>query len=495
MPPRPVPAALNAVKRNKEKEKQLRRNNPQFDDAAEFIQSTGRTIYTEQERRNQEVAKNRKYAEKLADRRAQAADRVWREQHGLPHQNEVKGFYDRKAIQIFVAGLIILNFFVSAIEAQMFPLEPIPGKDDAAILAFTISEYFFAYVFLIELLVNFYGNYFWEFWKSAWNIFDFLIVLISLLALYMQDLPGISVLRLFRAFRVVRLFKRIKTMRTMMDGVLRSLPGMSIAFIALFLIMGIYGIIGVNFWAESHETYFGNFLKAVLSLLQIMTFDSWSSGIARPVILSPQGGAVAAIYFISYVFIASIIMANVLIALLLDEFMSTSSEADAEDDYSDEDEDEALDKIVEDNHARLEEKFMGEGRHSGLVAISAGLQSLMQQGDQNGTQRDATPPSVSGGVGGGGGGGIEMTSYRKNHGQTRATSSNPSYGDGSGSLNADMRKGSANDPKWRQKVDQNIRTLTRSLDKLHQKLDQLLPHASPGGGGGPNPGPDYLRAT
>lgn len=428
------------------------------------------------------VAKNRRLADRLAERRAQASDRLWREQHGLPHQNEVKGFYDRKAIQIFVAGLIILNFFVSAIEAQMFPLEPIPGKDDAAIMAFTISEYFFAYVFLIELLVNFYGNYFWEFWKSAWNIFDFLIVLISLLALYMQDLPGISVLRLFRAFRVVRLFKRIKTMRTMMDGVLRSLPGMSIAFIALFLIMGIYGIIGVNFYAVSHPLYFGNFFKAVLSLLQIMTFDSWSSGIARPVILSDQGGAVAAIYFISYVFIASIIMANVLIALLLDEFMSTSSEADAEDDDEDDDDD-ALDKLVEDNHAKLEEKLMGDARHSGFVALSAGIQSLMQE-NQNNTQgniRDNTPPSVSGAAGGA----IEMTKFHlQNGGQNRANSGPGGYSGDSVS----MRKGSANDPQWRAKVDQNIRTLTRSLDKLHQKLDQLLPQRAP-----PNQ-PDYQDA-
>merc|ERR1719320_1454525 len=144
----------------------------------------------------------------------------------------------------------------------------------------------------------------------------------------MSDLPGISVLRLFRAFRVVRLFKRIKTMRKMMDSILRSLPGMSIAFAALFLIMGIYGIIGVEFWQLKYPDYFGNFLKAVLSLLQIMTFDSWCSGIAREIIFSD--GAVAAIYFITYVFIASIIMANVLIALLLDEFMNSSIDNEEE---------------------------------------------------------------------------------------------------------------------------------------------------------------------
>jgi len=98
------------------------------------------------------------------------------------------------------------------------------------------------------------------------------------------------------------------------------------AFCALFLIMGIYAIIGVNFWKDSFPEYFGTFMKAVLSLLQIMSFDSWCSGIAREIIFDT--GIIAAVYFVSYVFVSSIVMANVLIALLLDEFMSASQEID-----------------------------------------------------------------------------------------------------------------------------------------------------------------------
>merc|ERR1719233_2058618 len=235
----------------------------------------------------------------------------------LPYQNDIKQFYDRKSIQIFVAFLILLNFLISAINSQLLPKE---GRDDIALFIFEACEWFFAYAFLIELMVNFYGSYFWEFWTSAWNIFDFVIVVISLLSLYMSNLPGISVLRLFRAFRVVRLFKRIKTMRKMMESIIKSLPGMAIAFVALFLIMGIYGIIGVDFWGEKNPDLFGNFLKAVLTLLQIMSFDSWASGVARELIF--DSGAVPVMYFVSYVFIASIIMMNVLVSLMLDVFMN-----------------------------------------------------------------------------------------------------------------------------------------------------------------------------
>jgi len=298
---------------------------------------------------DKEMSLRQKQADKEAKRR-------------LPYQNDIKQFYDKKSIQIFVAVLILLNFLISAVQSQLLPKE---GRDDIAIFIFEAFEWFFAYAFLVELIVNFYGSYFCEFWASAWNVFDFVIVAISLLSLYMSNLPGISVLRLFRAFRVVRLFKRIKTMRKMMDSIMKSLPGMAIAFSALFLIMGIYAIIGVNFWMETFPDEFGTFLKAVLSLLQIMTFDSWCSGIARKIIFA--GGVIEAIYFISYVFIASIIMANVLIALLLDEFMNTSQEVDNE---PEEDVGHELDKKLEEEHEEAAKEILSDPKHMGLNMMS-----------------------------------------------------------------------------------------------------------------------------
>merc|ERR1719240_1610378 len=101
----------------------------------------------------------------------------------------------------------------------------------------------------------------------------------------MESLPGIAVLRLFRAFRVFRLFKRIPELKKIIEGVMNSLPGVGNAFVVLGLIMGIWSIMGVEFFAGkakqgNYHKNFGNFFKAMLSLFQIMTFDSWSSGIA-----------------------------------------------------------------------------------------------------------------------------------------------------------------------------------------------------------------------
>jgi len=248
---------------------------------------------------------------------------IFKQEHYiLPYQELVKDFYLRRSIQIFVAVIIIMNFVTSAIQSQLLAERGSPT--DRLFLAF---EYFYVYAFFIELLVNMYGAYFWSFWKSGWNWFDFIIVLVSFLAMYFPDLPAISVLRLFRAFRVVRLFKRVKEMRKIIEGVLKSLPALSYAFIALGLITGIWAIMGVDFFGkmvhnQQEGYYFGNFFRACLSLGQITTFDSWSSGIARDIIY--EEGTGAAFYFVTFVFVASIIMMNVLVALLLDNYLSTS---------------------------------------------------------------------------------------------------------------------------------------------------------------------------
>jgi len=281
----------------------------------------------------------------------------------LPFQNEVKAFYDRKSTQISVAVLILTNFLISAIEAQYVYAS---GIDDDMNTKFRMFEYFFGYAFLLELLINLYGSFFLEFFTSAWNIFDLFIVLTSLLALYMSKLPGISVLRLFRAFRVVRLFKRVKTLRKIMDGIMKSLPGMTFAFAALLLIMGIYAILAVEFWHEKYPIFFGDFLKAMLALLQIMTFDSWCSGIARDIIY--EEGAIAGVFFITYVFVAAIVMANVLIALLLDEFLNTEI---ADDPVTEEE----LNQMLEKQQEELKKILLGKSvdqtgdPHKGVIAI------------------------------------------------------------------------------------------------------------------------------
>lgn len=269
-------------------------------------------------------------------------------------QNWVRAQYESNVIQIAVAVLIFANFIVSACEKVILPEE---GSQEQAV--FLVFEWFFGLIFSIELAWNMYGSWWGMFWASGWNWFDFIIVLISLLSLGLGNLPGISVLRLFRAFRVFRLFKRVPSLKLIIEGVVASLPGVSNAFVVLGILMGIWSIMGVEFFGiirgerstqltgettcealgSSGQTEvelcdfttqeFGDFFKAMFSMWQIMTMDSWASGIARPLIYNEGHWLAGPIFFISYTFIAGIIMTNVVVAILLEKYLECTSKAAA----------------------------------------------------------------------------------------------------------------------------------------------------------------------
>jgi hypothetical protein len=105
--------------------------------------------------------------------------------------------------------------------------------------------------------------------RSGWNVFDFLIVSITFVSMSEADLPGVTVLRLFRAFRVFRLFRRVESLKLIIEGVGAAMPGVSNAFMILGILMGIWSIIGVEFYRHYAEQEFGNFLKAMFTMWQV----------------------------------------------------------------------------------------------------------------------------------------------------------------------------------------------------------------------------------
>jgi len=140
-------------------------------------------------------------------------------------------------------------------------------------------------------------------------------------------MPGITVLRLFRAFRVFRLFKRIKSLKLIIDGVMYATPSVSASFCVLILIMSIWAILCVNEFKDERPDDFGTFAKAMVSLFQIMTFDSWCSAIARDLVL--RKGIMAAVILLSYLFVNSIIMTNCVVAQVADGFLAAKDELSA----------------------------------------------------------------------------------------------------------------------------------------------------------------------
>lgn len=253
----------------------------------------------------------------------------------LPYQSKVREFYLSTVIQMLVAFLILTNFIASAINAQL-----LPENGSVPYVIIQGFEYAFTTLFTIELLVNFYGHFFWEFWRNSWNWFDFFVVAISLISLGPTGMPGINVLRLFRAFRVIRLFKRIDSLRNIIDGCIASVPDVANAFLVLFLIMGIWSIMGVTFYStklnpslksifghdpddDSSPPYmnFDTFVDAMFTMWALLTLEGWV-GVTMPLVYDVDIASL--LFFVSFYFIASIILMNVVIAILLENYLEAT---------------------------------------------------------------------------------------------------------------------------------------------------------------------------
>ena len=165
------------------------------------------------------------------------------------------------------------------------------------------------WVFVAEIVLKLisYGT---RFPHDPWNIFDFLIVAVS----FVPDMGMFSSLRLFRVLRVFKLVSGVRHMRVILAAIIRAIPGVTWASMLLGLIYYVYGIIATNLYGATFPEWFGTLGKSCYSLFQIMTLESWSMGIARPVIaVFPN----AWVFFVTYILFSSFIVLNIVVGIVL----------------------------------------------------------------------------------------------------------------------------------------------------------------------------------
>ncbi len=176
-------------------------------------------------------------------------------------------------------------------------------------------------IFVIELLLKFYA-YRMAFFRSAWNIFDLVIVSVGLL----PQSDGLSALRGLRVIRAMRLLSAFPQMRAVVQALLDALPGMGAVVIMLLIVYYVFGVMATIMYGDTFEDWFGTIGKSIYSLFQIMTLESWSMGIVRPVMqVYPYAWA----FFVPFIIITAFSVLNLFIGLLVNT-MQSAVEQDTE---------------------------------------------------------------------------------------------------------------------------------------------------------------------
>lgn len=153
-------------------------------------------------------------------------------------------------------------------------------------------------------------------------MFDTIIVGVSWIGISGADLPAIKSIRAARVLRAVRLLKKSRSLKPMVDALFASILPVANAMSLLALITGIYASMAVGLFGEKDPIFFGKLSRAMFTMFQVCTGDEWGP-IARD-LFTDNGivDPVPVIFFVSYVIVASFVLINVVIAVLLDEVSS-----------------------------------------------------------------------------------------------------------------------------------------------------------------------------
>ncbi|XP_071967229.1 sodium channel protein type 4 subunit alpha [Engystomops pustulosus] len=277
-----------------------------------------------------------------------------------PIQGVVFDFISKQAFDIVIMILICLNMVTMMIETDDQSQEKIN-------ILFQINLVFIV-IFTTECVLKMFALRYY-FFTIGWNIFDFVVVILSIAGIVLSDLIAeyfvsptlFRVIRLARIGRVLRLIKGAKGIRTLLFALMMSLPALFNIGLLLFLVMFIYSIFGMsNFAYVKKESgiddmfNFETFGNSIICLFEITTSAGWD-GLLNPILNSappdcdphmenpgtPVRGncgnpAIGIVFFCSYIIISFLIVVNMYIAIILENFnvaTEESSEPLCEDDF------------------------------------------------------------------------------------------------------------------------------------------------------------------
>lgn len=228
-------------------------------------------------------------------------------------QQKVEDFVDNVVVQYAIVVLIVLN-------AALLGLETNAEIMQAYGTELVFIDHTILGIFILELVLLIIARGM-DFFKDPWSVFDFIVIAIALV----PATESLSVLRALRVLRVLRLINKFDSMRKVVGGLLSCLPSLASVVSLILIIFYVSAVIATNLFGQEFPELFGGMGNTAFTLFQVMTLESWSDGIARPVM---EKFPHAWIFFIFFILIATFVIVNLFIAVIVDSLTSGSSGED-----------------------------------------------------------------------------------------------------------------------------------------------------------------------
>jgi voltage-gated sodium channel len=230
-------------------------------------------------------------------------------------RNRVASLLERDGFDRAILALIIINAVILGLQTSpgiMASHGTLLGAVDQTILA----------VFVVELAARMFV-YRGAFFRDPWSLFDLAVVAIAL----MPATGQFSVLRALRVLRVLRVLTIVPSMRRVVGGLLAAIPGLASIGMVLALVFYVFAVITTNLFGQDFPEWFGTLGRSLYTLFQVMTLESWSMGIVRPVMeVYPYAWA----FFVPFILVATFTMLNLFIGVIVSAMQSFTDDDKAE---------------------------------------------------------------------------------------------------------------------------------------------------------------------
>jgi voltage-gated sodium channel len=224
-------------------------------------------------------------------------------------RTQLQHIIEHSLVQKAIITLILINAVILGLETSSTVMHT------AGSILLLIDHLILA-VFVIEILLRIYV-FRLDFWRDPWSLFDFSVVAIALI----PASGPFAVLRALRVLRVLRLLTMVPSMRRVVGALLAAIPGLGSIGVMLLVFYYVFAVIATNLFGEAFPEWFGTIGHSFYTLFQIMTLESWSMGIVRPLMETfPYAWA----FFIPFILIATFTMLNLFIAIIVSAMQSYS---------------------------------------------------------------------------------------------------------------------------------------------------------------------------
>ena len=260
----------------------------------------------------------------------------------IPRLAPLARLVDSQRFQIFISGVIVLNAIVLGIETYVTP------GTETFVLLMRINEFFYI-IFLIELILRM-VSYFprpLNFFRSGWNIFDFIVIGAALIPAIRAQA---EVLRLLRLARIVRLLRFLPNARVLLSTMGKALPSVLSMVVLVILILFIYGMVGFVMFSDALPQEWGNIGSSMMTLFILLTLENFPTYLDQAQEVTPF----ASIFFLSYVLIAAFVVLNLVLGIVVG----------------------AMEEAREEEEARLRKEE--ETEHTSLVELVIGLRKQLE---------------------------------------------------------------------------------------------------------------------